>query len=228
MGNDGKEVLTEESISLEEARKQQKQIEKDKNREMILTVATGGICLGLSYVLSLIKLFEMPQGGSVTPASMLPIIFFCLAFGAKRGFIVTFAYSLLQLIGGYFYHPVQVVLDYTLAFTLIGVAGFFAASAKKRMQFKNPIKRLKLVPFWRIGAAVFLAFALRCFCHVLSGVVFFAEYAGDQNPWIYSILYNGTFLLVEAAITVVILIGVSVALGLLHVDISIGKDKKEK
>lgn len=200
-----------------------KKKKSQSNREMILTVATGGLCLALSYVLSLIKLFEMPQGGSVTPASMLPIIFFCLCFGAKRGFCVTFAYSLLQLIGGYFMHPARVILDYTLAFTIIGVAGFFAASEKKRLEVKNPIKRLKLIPFWRIGLAVFFAFVLRCASHVLSGVIFYSEYAGDQNPWVYSILYNGTFLLVEAAITVVILFGISVALGLLKVNISIGK-----
>ncbi|MBO4926771.1 MAG: energy-coupled thiamine transporter ThiT [Clostridiales bacterium] len=187
---------------------------------MILAVATGGVCLALSYVLSLIKIYEMPQGGSVTPASMLPILFFCLCFGVKKGFCVTFAYSLLQLINGYFMHPAQVILDYTLAFTILGVAGFFAASEKKRLQTANPIRRLKLVPFWRIGSAVFLAFLLRFISHVLSGVIFYAEYAGDQNPWVYSILYNGSFLLVEAAITTVILIGVSVCLGLLKVNIS--------
>ncbi len=226
MGKDEKETVVEEQLSLEEARKQQQQIQKNKNREMILTVATGGICLALSYVLSLITIFKMPQGGSVTPASMLPIIFFCLCFGAKSGFVVTFAYSLLQLIGGDFYSPLQVIIDYPLAFTLIGVAGFFAASSKKRLQVRNPIKRLKLVPFWRIGAAVFFAFLLRLACHVISGVVFFSEYARDQNPWVYSILYNGTFLLVEAAITVVILFGISVALGILKVNINISKDKK--
>jgi len=208
----------------EEARKQQ----RNKNREMILTVATGGICLGLAFVLSQIKLFKMPQGGSVTPASMLPIIFFCLCFGAKRGFVVTFAYSLLQLIGGDLYYPMQVILDYPCAFTVIGVAGFFAASAKKREQFKNPIKRLKLVPFWRIGVAVFFAFTLRFACHVLSGVIFFAEFAGDQNPWVYSILYNGTFLLVEAAVTTVILVGIAIALGILHVDVSFKKGDSKK
>ena len=58
----------------------------------------------------------------------------------------------------------------------------------------------------------------------MSGVIFYSEYAGDQNPLVYSIIYNGSFLLVEAAITAVILIGVSVALGLLKVNI--GSNKK--
>ncbi|MBP5571588.1 MAG: energy-coupled thiamine transporter ThiT [Bacteroidales bacterium] len=211
------------STNQEEQSKQEKQqtaLEKKtqakNNREMIMTVATGGICLAMSYALSLVKLFELPQGGTITPASMLPIIFFCLIFGAKKGFCVTFIYSLLQLIGGYFVHPAQVILDYTLAFTIIGVSGFFAASAKKRLEVKNPIRRLKLVPFWRIILAVVLAFALRCTCHVLSGVCFFAEYAGDKNVWVYSIVYNGSFLAVEAAITCIILVGVSVALGMVR------------
>ena len=95
-----------------------------------------------------------------------------------------------------------------------------------RLKTANPLRRLKMIPFWRIGAGVFLAFILRLISHVLSGVVFYAEYAGDQNPWIYSIVYNGTFLLVEAAITALILIGISVALGLLKINISSGSAKK--
>ena len=58
-----------------------KTADKNQRREMILAIATGGVCIALSFVLSQIKLFEMPQGGSVTPASMLPILFFCLCFG---------------------------------------------------------------------------------------------------------------------------------------------------
>ena len=96
----------------EQVEEKQKQTEAAKRREMILSIACGGICLGLSFVLSQITLFKMPQGGSVTPASMLPILFFCLAFGAKKGFVVTFAFSLLQLIGGELVSFPQVMLDY--------------------------------------------------------------------------------------------------------------------
>ncbi len=233
MSNDLKndQEIVDEQISIAEQKKrraeEQKASERVKNREMILSIATGGICIALSYVLSLVKLYEMPQGGTITPASMLPLIFFCLSFGAKKGFCATFVYSLLQLIGGYLMNFPQVMLDYIVAFTLIGAAGFFAASAKKRIEVKNPIKRLKLIKFWRIGAGVFVAFALRFVSHLLSGVIFYAEYAGDQNPWVYSTLYNGTFLLVEAAITAIILIGVSIALGLLRVKI-VSEDKASK
>ncbi len=206
--------------------KMKKTQEAAKRRETILSVAAGGICLALSFMLSRIELFKMPQGGSVTPASMLPIIFFCLCFGLKRGLCVSFAFSLLELIGGTLINFPQVMLDYIVAFTAIGLSGIFAASEKKRIEVKNPLKRLKLIPFWRIGVAVFVCFLLRLVSHVLSGVIFWSEYAGDQNPWVYSIIYNGTFLLVEAAITAVILIGVAVALGLLKINISSEKEKK--
>ena len=221
--SDDSKLMNEQEIEKSKETKKEadaKELAVQRRREMILSVATGGVCLALSFVLSFVKLFEMPQGGAVTAASMLPLLFFCLSFGAKKGFCATFAFSLLQLINGSFIHPMQVVLDYILAFTIIGVAGFFAASEKKRLTTANPIRRLKLIPFWRIGAGVFLAFALRFVSHLLSGVIFYSEYAGTQNPWIYSALYNGTFLLVEAAVTAIILIGISVALGILKVNIS--------
>ena len=187
-----------------------------RNREMILTVAMGGICLALSFVLSQIKLFNMPQGGTITPASMLPLIFFALCFGAPKAYCVAFLFSLLQLLGGYFVHPAQVLLDYILAFTTLGTAGLFAAGKTKRLATTNALTRLKMVPFWRIILAVLLSCALRCACHVLAGVIFFAEYAGEQNVWIYSIAYNGSFIAVEAAITCTLLVGISAGLGMLR------------
>lgn len=187
-----------------------------RNREMILTVAMGGICLALSFVLSQIKLFNMPQGGTITPASMLPLIFFALCFGAPKAYCVAFLFSLLQLLGGYFVHPAQVLLDYILAFTALGTAGLFAAGKAKRLATTNALTRLKMVPFWRIILAVLLSCALRCACHVLAGVIFFAEYAGEQNVWIYSIAYNGSFIAAEAAITCALLVGISAGLGMLH------------
>ena len=217
-----KSKLSENQEVIEKS-KEQIAKEKQARREMILSIATGGLCVGLSFVLSLIKLFEMPQGGSVTPASMLPIIFFALSFGLKKGICASFCLSLLQLIGGTLVSFPQVMFDYIIAFTAVGLAGIFAASYKKRIETANPIKRLKLISFWRIGAGVILAFLVRFFSHVLAGVWFLSEYA-EGNVWAYSITYNGTFLLVEAAITAVILIGVSVALGLLKVNI--GSNKK--
>ena len=96
------------------------------SREYILKISTGGVCLALAFVLSRLKLFEMPMGGSVTPASTLPIIVYGVAFGPVWGFVISFIFSLLQLIGGYLYYPMQVILDYTIGYTALGFAGFVA------------------------------------------------------------------------------------------------------
>ena len=86
----------------------------------------GALCLSLSYVLSFIKLFSMPMGGSLTLCSLLPLAMYAWAFGPKAGFTAAFAYSLLQVIqGAWVVHPVQFVLDYFVAFTAFGLASLF-------------------------------------------------------------------------------------------------------
>ena len=178
------------------------------DRENNLAVATGGICVAVAFGLSLITVYKMPQGGSVTPASMLPIIFFALCFGPAWGVGAAFIFSLLQMINGYFMMPVQVLLDYTLAFSLLGVAGFLAAPRAERIRIRSITGKLSLVSFRRMIIGVVAGIALRMICHVLSGVIFFAEYAGEQNPWVYSIVYNGSYLLPEAIITIAVLLSV--------------------
>ncbi len=180
-------------------------------RERILAVSTGGICIATAFVLSWIKIFTMPQGGSVTPASMLPIFFFALCFGPAWGFGAAFVFSLLQLIGGYFIMPVQILLDYTLAYTALGVAGFFAAPREIRIECSSILARLSMIPVYKMVLSVLLGISLRMLCSLLSGVYFFAEYAGTENPWIYSVVYNGAYLLPEAILTIFILIIVMLA-----------------
>jgi thiamine transporter len=120
-------------------------------------------------------------------------------------------FSLLQLIGGYFLMPIQVLLDYTFAFTALGAAGFFAAPREKRIGCSNILMRLAIIPLYKMILGVLLGISLRMLCSVISGVVFFAEYAGEQNPWIYSIIYNVTYLLPEATITIIYLLIVMIA-----------------
>lgn len=178
------------------------------NREKIMAVASGGICLALAEVLSLLKIFQMPQGGSVTPAAMLPIILFALCFGPAWGLCVAFLFSVLQLaIGAYILSPAQVLLDYTLAFSALGVAGFFAAKASERIGETNILSRLRLIPFWKIVMATVVAMAGRLLFSFLSGIVFYGDYAPEgQAIWQYSLVYNGTYLIPEAIITVAALI----------------------
>lgn len=159
----------------------------------VRTLVEAGLVLALSFVLGRIKLFSMPQGGSVTAGQMIPIIIFAIRHGALKGILVGFAYGILDMIfGGSIYYPVQVILDYPVAFGALGFVGFFSKSFNEKHQI--------LPVFLGTALGVFVRFV----CHVLSGAIFFAEYAPEgMNPWLYSASYNGTFLAVEFAITVV-------------------------
>ena len=183
------------------------------NREMILTIVTGGIAIALSFVLSNIKLFELPNGGTITPASILPVIVFAMAFGPGWGFAVAFILSLLQLIGGYLVTPFQVLLDYTLGYTAYGFIGFAALPRRERLALRNPLKRFLNAGIVRAVAFTFVAYLIRWFCSVLSGVIFYAEYAPEgMNPWIYSMTYNGSFLSIDFAVLLPVMIVLYVVL----------------
>ena len=145
----------------------------------------GALCMAMSFVLSYIKLWSMPLGGSVTLASMLPLLWYSNRFGVKNGLIAGAAYGLLQLIQKpEIYHWAQVLLDYPLAFAMLGLAGC--------------VKNLQL--------GSLLGVAGRWVCHILSGAIFFAEWVpeGWSNAWIYSAAYNGAYLLAELALCVVL------------------------
>ena len=144
-------------------------------------VAMGAMCIAIAFVLSCIRLFRMPQGGSITPASMLPLVLFMMACGPLQGFVVGCAYGLLQLITDpYVIHPIQLLLDYPLASGAM-ILGCLAALL--------PIQRR-----WQLPVAVLLAGVGNYIMAVLSGAIFFAEYAGEQNAWIYSLTYNISYL----------------------------------
>jgi len=158
--------------------------EKSSSRWEPQQLVIGALCLALAFVLSYIKLFEMPQGGSITPASMLPIVLFSYIYGYKKGLILGLAYGILNIIqGAYIVHWAQFILDYILAFTVIGLGG---------------ICRKHII--W----SVLISAAGRFVFSVISGVVFFAEYAGEQNALIYSLVYNASYLIPEVIICAVI------------------------
>ena len=177
------------------------------NRERILSIVTGGIAVALSFLLSNIKIFEMPMGGSVTPASLLPIVVYAIAFGPGWGFLAAIVFSVLQVIAGleWFVTPFQMVLDYVLGYTAYGITGFAALPSAERLKIKNPLKRFANGGIVRAFIFVVIAYAARWFCSVLSGVIFYAEYAGDMNPWIYSMAYNGSFLSVDMVFLLIVM-----------------------
>ena len=105
-------------------------------------IVIGAVCIALSFILCNIRLFRMPNGGSVTPASSLPIFLYAYAFGPVPGLVCAFAYSILNIFSDpYILHPVQLLLDYLLPFTLMGLAGIF--------RFKKPYINMSAgIIFW--------------------------------------------------------------------------------
>lgn len=170
---------------------------KDVNNTRALVY--GAVAVALSFALSYARLFKLPQGGSVTFASLLPLMIYCMMFGTRRGLLVCLVYGTLQALQDpYIIHPMQFLLDYPLAFGLIGVSGIFV----EKNLFKN-----KIVGFV-LGAL--LAVGLRYACHVCSGVFAFADYfywdselmSKYDSAAIYSLAYN-SFALVDMAIAIV-------------------------
>jgi thiamine transporter len=152
-------------------------------------LAFCSVCIALGTVLSLLKFFEFPFGGSVTAFSMLIICLPGYYFGLGAGLMTGLAYGLLQLfLEPYVILPLQLVIDYFLAFTALGLSGLFAKS--KHGLIKGYIAGV-------LGRYVFA---------VLSGWIFFGEYAWEGwNPLPYSLAYNGAYIFAEALITIIIL-----------------------
>lgn len=147
------------------------------------TLAYGAVAVASAFLLSYIKLFELPTGGTVTIASMLPIFVFAYACGPRAGILAGLVHGLLQLVqGAYVVHWAQMLLDYPIAFAVLGLAGLF-----RRNVF--------------LGAAV--GGAARFICHFLSGIIFFSEFAPEgQSVWFYSLTYNISYMLPDTLICV--------------------------
>lgn len=153
-------------------------------------LAYAALCIAISFVLSYIRLFRMPQGGSITPASMLPVMMFAYAFGFGPGLVCSMAYGVLQMFQDmYIVGWVQATLDYVLAFGSLALVALFRG-------WKSPLN---------FSVGVVVAGIVRVFFHVLSGVVYFAEYAPEgMNPLVYSLGYNLSSVGVDALICAVI------------------------
>lgn len=149
----------------------------------------SAVAIALAVVCSMIKLFEMPMGGSVTLLSMLFIVLIAYWYGPYVGIMTAVAYGLVQFVmEPIFYTLPQMLLDYPLAFGALGFAGFFSK------------KKFGLQIGYLVGVAGRFVFA------TLSGVIFFASYAPEgMNPWVYSILYQGSYLLPEAIVTLILI-----------------------
>lgn len=146
--------------------------------------------IALATVLSNIKLFHFPTGGSITLLSMLVISFPGYWFGLGVGLITGVAYGVLQLlIDPYVLFPLQLIVDYILAFGAFGLSGLFS-NAKSGL-IKGYVAAV-------LGRFVFSS---------ISGWIFFGEYAWEGwNPLAYSLAYNAIYIFAEAAVTIIILL----------------------
>ena len=162
----------------------------------VRVLATCALLLAVALIATEIRLFRMPQGGSVTLFRMLWLAIPGYFFGLRAGFITGTAYGLARLITAtYVIHPAQFVLDYFLAFAVFGVSGFFRG------------QRFGLV----IG--VILGTMLRIAVSTVSGVLFFVQFApeGTQNFWLWSLGVNAPVMLTELGMILVFILIPSVS-----------------
>lgn len=150
------------------------------------------MAMALAFVTSYIKILQMPWGGSVTLCSMLFIVLAANWYGPKTGLFVGLAYGILQFIQEpYVLSFFQVCCDYIFAFAALGVAGFFARS-------KNGLLK-----------GYIAAFLARGVFHSLGGYLFWMDYMPDNFPQslksIYPIVYNYSYILPEAILTIIII-----------------------
>ena len=155
----------------------------------VRALAVSALVVALSVILSQIVLFRMPQGGDITLFSMLPIVLCTYMYGTKRGILTGVCVGIVCLIfNPYVIHPVQLVMDYPLAYGALALGGFV---------MKGKYAMLK---------GYIVGVGCRYICAVISGIVFFGAYAPEGfNTILWSIVYNGAYLGVEAALTCVIL-----------------------
>ncbi|MGF6375601.1 thiamine transporter [Clostridiales Family XIII bacterium PM5-7] len=155
----------------------------------VKALTISALMIALSLGLNQIILFRMPQGGSITLLSMLPIALCSYLLGTRRGVIAGMCLGLLDLIfNPYVIHPIQLLVDYPFAFGALGIGGAL------RNQ-KNGLSKVYL--FGLLG---------RYTCAVISGIVFFGAYAPEGfNAVTWSLWYNLTYLAVEGTITIIII-----------------------
>ena len=167
----------------------------------ITVLADCAIMIALAFALSCARLFKMPLGGSVTVASMLPIMLISVKYGNLIGLGTAFVYSMTQLLQALFEGDVFpycetigtliicILFDYVVPFTILGLAGAF----RKISAFKNPEIPLYIGMF----AVVFVRFL----SHFITGVAIWGQWAPEgMGKFLYSFLYNGSFLSIDFAI----------------------------
>ena len=151
-------------------------------------LAFSAVAITLAVVTSMYTVIEFPFGGSITLFRMFFICLIGYLYGPKVGVLTGVAAGLLDmLLKPYVVHPVQLFLDYPIAFGCLGLSGLFSKA------------KYGIIKGYLLGVFG------RYICHVITGVVFFYMYAGTKNPLVYSLGYNASYIVPEAIATILIL-----------------------
>ena len=168
--------------------------ESTRSRQSLRMLCEGAVLVALAQVLGYLKLYELPNGGSVT-IGMLPIFLFCARWGFGPGMVASVAYSLLQLFldGAYAWGWQSMLGDYIIAFSVLGVAGLF----------------------YRQKGGFFIGTAVGCLArflvHYVVGATVWASSMPEQffgmtmtTPWFYSALYNGSYMVLDMVLILIL------------------------
>ncbi len=169
-----------------------------KQKITALQLVESALMIAVATVCSIVKI-DLPFGGGITIVSMLPLILISHRYGWKWGVLTAFTYSLIQMILGldnvgyatsFLMGAGIVLLDYVIAYTVIGLSGIFGKDRKA------------------VALGILVTFALRFCCHLISGAWIWGVWMPEEfmgmkmtSPWIYSALYNGWYMLAELVVT---------------------------
>ena len=165
-----------------------------KSRSDLRALVESALLIAIGFVLSYITPIRLPWGGSVTPLSMLPVLMIGLRHGLKWGLLSGFVFACLQMIQQFWPPPTGtvegyiavVMLDYIIAFSVLGLSGLFKGK-KFGLLFAAP-----------------LCLTLRFLSHFISGIIVWGIYAEDMPVWLYSLTYNGPYMIPEIIITTIV------------------------
>ena len=160
------------------------------NKIKVKHIAFAAMAVALAIATSMIKVIKLPMGGSVTLFSMLFIVLIGYWYGIKVGLTAALAYGVLQLLlDPYILNIPKVILDYILGFGALGLSGIFSNS------------RHGLIKGYIVGVIG------RFICSFLSGWIFFAVYTPEffNSAILYSVVYNGSYIGLEAVVTLVVI-----------------------
>ncbi len=171
--------------------------EKNNRRNNIVKLAECSVMLALSVVLSFIEVWKMPMGGGITLLSMLPICLISVKYGISGALPTAFLYSVIQFAIGFasgnvfvycttiFTWIICLLFDYIVPFTVLGFSGIF----------KNKLGNTGIL----LGIALMIF--IRFVCHYITGVVIWGQWAEGMSPYLYSLIYNGQYMLPECIFT---------------------------